>query len=143
MASPPKWLEDLANRVASLMRAADVLAPIGCHFFHARFPKDQWEVTLFVGKTETVGGSQDGATTLSPFTLDLAQLMDLFSEVESFHWQALKLGPTDELGPHISVEGYYKGVAVWLRVLAEPPARFELGRYVCIARGEMLLQDIW
>ncbi|HID24310.1 MAG TPA: hypothetical protein EYP14_18170 [Planctomycetaceae bacterium] len=143
MASPPSWLRDLADRVAGLMRAADILAPIGCHYCHAQFPKDQWEVTLFVAKTETVGGPQDGATTLSPFTLDLAQLMELFSEVESFHWQALRFGPGDELGPHISIEGHCGGVSVWLRVLAEPPDRFGPGRNICVDHGEIILQDVW
>ena len=67
--------------------------------------------------------------------------LGLFDEVKQFHWQALDLGPQDELGQHISLEGIYDGNSVWLRVLAEPPERFDNGR---IANAyELDFKDVW
>ena len=143
MASPPSWLARMTNRVAELICGIDVLAPIGCHYHCTRFPHNQWEVTLFVGKTEIVGGSQDGSQFSSPFTVDLEQLIAVFSEVTSFHWQALTVGAKDELGPHISVEGYFEGHSVWLRLLAEAPKQFDTSRHAHVESDDVALHDIW
>lgn len=122
------------------MRAVDVLAPLGCHYHHNR-ALDQWEVTIFVGGTEIVGGELDGQIRFSKFHLDLRELFDLFDFVDEFHWQAARMGPDDDLGPHVSVEGAVEGRSVWLRVLAYPPARFSKGRN--LIADTLKLEDVW
>ncbi len=143
MASPPEWIQELANRVAALMTPYGLPAPVACHFFHAHVPKNQWEVTLFTAKTETVGGSFDGGCTSTPMALDLEKLVGLFDEVESYHWQSLRLGQEDELGPHVSIEGYYEGHYVWLRVLSEAPERFGCGRKLFVTGCQTVIEDLW
>ncbi len=137
---PPSWLARLADNVASQFYAADILAPLGCHYYHNK-ALDQYEVTLFASRTEIVGGKFDGVQTESRFNLDLKGLMNLFRDVITCHWQPQLLGPDDELGPHISIEGTYENRSVWLRVLAKPPERYSAGREAIAY--EMRLKDIW
>jgi hypothetical protein len=140
MAAPPAWLAHLTNEITPHLHALDVLAPVGCHYYHNR-ARDEWELTLFISSTETVGGEFDGRISSSKFHVDVQGLLHVFSTIESFHWQALPLGPEDELGPHLSVEGTYQEQTVWLRILATSPDRFEPGRLV--HARTMKLEDVW
>ncbi|HET6426519.1 MAG TPA: hypothetical protein VFG20_22700 [Planctomycetaceae bacterium] len=124
MTNPPEWLGEFADRVAALVLAVDVLAPVGCHFC---FESGVWEVTLFAAKTEIVGGPRDGLQRPSRFCLDLAGLTALFTAISSFHWQAHSLGRRDDLGAHIAVEGEVAGHRVWLRVPARVPETLDIG----------------
>lgn len=110
-----------------MMQPVDIIAPIGCHCYHNQ-AIDQWEITLFASSTETVGGQYDGRRTKSRFVLNLEKILDHFETVKKFHWQAHALGPQDDLGPHLTIEGIVEGHSVWLRVLASPPEQFEAGR---------------
>ena len=96
----------MVNKVAVQMHAMDILAPLGCHHYFNKSRK-QWEVTLFASSTETVGGKFDGQISSSKFTVNLAKLQEVFSDVamdrvvrvtegdESFHYvelEAIELG---------------------------------------------------
>jgi hypothetical protein len=118
----------------------DVLAPLGCHYYYNE-PAEQWEVALFASNTEVVGGKRDGSLKPSRFSVDLQRVIAEFDSVSALHWQTLSMGPADELGPHLSLEGTFESRSVWLRILAHAPARFESGRYFRLY--EMRLEDIW
>lgn len=138
MPEPPAWLKTFADAVALEMLPVDLLAPVGCHFCQI---DGTWEVSLFVSSTEIVGGDQDGSLRFSRFQVDLKTVMNLFTEVAEVTWQALPLGPDDELGPHVAVHGNLAGQRVWLRILAQPPRRFGHGRRaVCY---EASWEDTW
>ena len=128
----------MANAVAQEIAPVDILAPIGCHYHCA---DGVWEVTLFVGMTEVVGGRTDGIKRRSRFSVRLGKLDSIFAEVEHFHWQTHTLGSTDDLGPHISLEGKYQGHPVWLRILASPPRRFPAARQAWTNEAE--LKELW
>jgi hypothetical protein len=121
MSEPAAWLKTLADAVAQSVALIDVTAPFGCHFC---FADGVWEVTLFAEAVEVVGGPKDGAIKLSRFGVHITEILALFQDVTSCTWQAQSMGEDDDLGPHLSVEGLYKGRQVWLRVLAEPPVHF-------------------
>lgn len=140
MPTVPAWLRQFANRVTYHLYAVDVLAPLGCHYYHNR-ARDQWEVTLFVSNSETVGGRFDGKVSSSRFTLNLLELQREFTTIEKMHWQPLQLDHDDQLGPCVSVEGTFGERNVWLRILATPPQDFEVGRYVMAS--SMQLEDRW
>jgi hypothetical protein len=140
MATPPSWLAQLANDVVGQMTPADVLAPVGCHHYHNQ-AHDQWEVTIFVANTETIGGPCDGRQSPSRFHLDVLGLLTMFEHAEQVHWQAHSLGEEDDLGPHFSIEGTYGGQSIWLRVLASAPEQFEAGRYY--HANEMRMVEVW
>ena len=124
--TPPTWLNELANEVASHLYAVDLLSPLGCHVYRNQ-ALDQWELTLFASRTRVVGGQYDGREIVSEFSADIAGIVRLFDNVSELHWHALA-GATDELGTHISLEGHLNRKNVWLRITAEPPVRFEPGR---------------
>ena len=59
--SPPSWLRWFVNdAVRGIMHQADS-APVGCHFYYDG-ENDLWEVTLFIGRSEVLGGAHDGKT---------------------------------------------------------------------------------
>lgn len=142
MKSPPEWLAELANLVASEMYPIDLLAPLGCHYhYNDEIDGGQWEVTVFAGSTEIVGGEFDGMQQPSRFCLNLGSMLKYFGEVSTFHWQTAPVAEDDELGAHVAIEGTYKGQSVWLRVLAEAPERFECGRQANVY--ELRLEEVW
>lgn len=138
MAAPPTWLEEFANAVAGHINPADLLSPLGCHYCYV---DERWEVTLFAAHTEIMGGRKDGARRSSKFSINLTELSTLFSEVTSCEWQSLPMGPKDDLGSHISMEGLYAGQQVWLRILASAPRRFHPGRLAHVR--ELVWEDMW
>ena len=139
---PPEWLDRLANLISQAFHAADLLAPVGCHFRRPNESKrPQWEVTLFVSSTEYFGGPQDGQLTVSRFMLDLRAVVTTFDAVESFYWQAHSMADDDQLGMHIGVKGAFEGHAVWLRITAEPPSQFQPGRVMDLCAN--VLKDRW
>lgn len=127
MKIPPRWLADLANAVAAEIAPVDVLPPLGCHFCKI---DDVWEISLFPGQTETIGGLRDGRLNSSPFSLDVSRVMQVFDKVLACHWQNQPISSRDELGAHLALEGVYSGKRVCLRVLAVAPARFETARQI-------------
>lgn len=138
MTTPPTWLAEFADRVAALVLPVDVQAPVGCHFC---CEAGVWEVTLFMAKTEILGGPRDGLQRPSRFCLNLAELTALFASVSSFHWQAHSLGRRDDLGAHVSVEGEVAGQRVWLRIPARVPETLDIG--VVVHRDDRRWKEAW
>lgn len=138
MPSPPGWLKSLANSVAVQMTPVEQLSPIGCHYCQV---DGIWEVTIFASKTHIVGGKMDGLMRPSKFHVDLRGVMNLLTEVREVHWQPLPMGPEDELGSHLSIEGTYDGQPVWLRILARAPKRFKPGRRAIVY--ELQWEEVW
>lgn len=140
MSSTPSWLVSFADQVALELTGFDLLSPIGCHSYFDD-EEQKWELSLFAANTEAVSGVADGKLIPSNFTVDLQKVLSLFSEVHSIRWQALPIEIEDELGSHLSVEGFYEGHLVWLRILANPPGRFPRGRLAKVY--DMQLEDLW
>lgn len=138
MVSPPEWLNQFVNAVTECICPHDVLSPLGCHFQHL---DDIWEITLFASKTEVVGGPQDGLSYNSGFNIEVFALTKIFSEVETVSWQSQKIGPTDELGSHLSVEGIYDRKRIWLRITSNAPDRFGIGRRALI--NQQKIEELW
>lgn len=138
--SPPVWMTTLLNQITGQLYATDVLAPLGCHYYH-NLALDEWEVTLFSSMTEILGGELDGQFSASRFHLDILGLQRVFSRVDSLHWQTHSLGEEDQLGPHVAIQGEFQGYTVWLRILAFPPEEIEHGRLLNVY--EMKLHDLW
>lgn len=138
MVSPPDWLSQFVDAVAANIHSHDILSPLGCHFQRVQ---DVWEVTLFASKTEIVGGSQDGLMCNAGFNVDVTGVVQLLSDVESISWQALSLGRDDDLGPHLSVEGWFEDKQVWLRITSTAPRRFGVGRRALVNQQE--IEELW
>lgn len=135
---PPSWLNDLTQAVAAAIVPTDVMPPLGCHFFDG---EGLCEVTLFAAKTEVIGGERDGFQFPAEFILDIAGILSLFSDVRSIEWQALPYERDDEIGAHVAIEGTYAGEDLLLRIPAQAPDRFGVGRYANVQ--EMRFVDAW
>jgi len=138
MARLPGWIKDLADSSAVYLVPTDILAPIGCHYCRVG---DVWEISLFVSRTEIVGGEYDGSQRGSKFILDVPALMELFESVPDVQWQAQSHGEDYELGPHLALIGIYAGHKVCLQILADAPLRFAPGRRAAIYTNT--IEDCW
>ncbi len=121
MSSAPRWLATLAQRLANEIVPIGAEPEFGCHYC---FAEGQWEVTLFVGPVEIVGGPRDGERIDTPFFLSLLNVPSLFDDVREMAWQGTSLGEQDDVGPHIAIEAVYEGHPVWVRIAASAPAPF-------------------
>ena len=140
MNASPEWLSELCEQVLEVVCPLSPNPPWGCHIFRNE-PNEQWEVTIFASHTEVQGGAADGKMIASNFYLDLSELQAIFDSVHEFHWQALSQGEDDDVGAHISLDGVYKGEALWLRIPSNAPQCFEAGRV--LNTREMELQNRW
>ena len=122
--SPSEWMNDLVEAVADCMESHSAAGPVGWRYY-----EEDDHVTLVVYATpgELLGGEYDGTIVLPGFSLDGQALQSLFEAVASLNWKAQGLGPHDDEGPCLSIEGVYHGHAIWLRVLAEAPEDEESG----------------
>ena len=138
MPSPPDWLSSFVDNVTTSITSHDDLAPLGCHF---QLVDAVWEITLFAARTEVIGGPQDGKLRASPFSVDVKEVLATFSSIDKITWQAQRIDPSDELGPHISIEGVVEANPIWLRITSIAPERFGPGRHRLTNR--QAFKDIW
>lgn len=138
MHSQPQWIPELVDRTCQSLRLFDQDAPVGCHY---SFHEDMHEISLFVSSTEVVGGANDGQRINSRFVVDVIDLVTLLDELDSITWQAHLIDEEDDLGPHLSIGGVYKGERVWLRILSETPEQFLPGRLAIVTEKKFI--NIW
>jgi hypothetical protein len=110
------WLDVLVDEVGACITANDVVGSLGC-----RYGVEDGFVHVLVYPTpvELVGGATDGAVVDADFSLDLEQLRKLFDQVADFGWRAL--GHHDPGGPHVWVEGVYRGRETLVQIMAVAP----------------------
>jgi hypothetical protein len=132
MSSVPAWLDSLVEGVAGAMTSHGVPGPVG---FRYRDDDGMWEVIVYALPVEMVGGANDGGVVSPGFSLDLEGLRSSFSRVDDVTWNSEALGPADDDGPCVSIEGQFQGHEVWLRVLAYAPDDEEPGLKFDITKG--------
>ena len=91
---PSTWLQELVEAVAGCMEAHSVMGAMGW-----RYHEEDDELA------ELVGGEHDGSIVIPGFSLDVQALQAVFERVTELQWNAQGLGPGDDDGPHISIEG--------------------------------------
>ena len=138
--SVPAWLTSFATATTEHIYGVDILAPIGCHCYHNR-ARDEYELTMFAARTQVVGGRLDGRELGSQFEVELNEIADLFDSPPKIGWQAFPKGGEDQIGTHVAFQGEYMGQLVWLRILSEPPERYEHGRNLHVHK--LKLEDLW
>ncbi len=138
--NPPAWLRWFVNdAIRGVMHRSDC-APIGCHFYFDS-ENNVWEVTLFISRSEILGGAWDGKAVPTGLEVDIVKVSAAFDRQPAVFWQAERVLPEDELGPHLSFEGISRGNQVWLRVLQTPPSWAGVGRLLHAATGEF--ENLW
>ncbi len=138
--APPSWLRWFVSDASKGILDQASIAPLGCHFYHDA-KLNTWEISIFVSRTEVVGGPGDGRMIGSGLLVDVGAVIAAFDQLPSLHWQSEAVCDDDQLGNHISLEGIARGHQVWLRILHEAPAEFSPGRLLHASHG--FLEDLW
>lgn len=117
----PQWLTDLIGRVSELFDPADEVARVG---FECRLTEEAWELLLFLGSTEIVGGPADGQTRVAGFRFDLLTLIDNFTVVDQVEWNARpqSAGEAEPDRSFVKITGRVDGEPLKLLIFAVPPA---------------------
>jgi hypothetical protein len=118
----PQWLTDLIGRVSELFDPADEVARVG---FECRLTEDAWELLLYLGRTEIVGGPEDGQTRFANFRFDLLTLMDNFTQIDVVEWNAHPQPATqqeDSNRSFLRIAGRIDEEPLRLLIFAAPPA---------------------
>ena len=129
----PPWLPALLDRLCDHIEPVHGEARVGYDFNDPR-----WELDLFLGRTEIVGGSLDGCSDYVSFTADIPRILSLFTKVESCDWLALpsSLDSTAESASGLFINGIWEHQPVRLALRSVPPSkaapglrRYPDGRY--------------
>ena len=136
----PDWLNEFIQGVAESFEPFSGVARPG---FECMRTGDRWEVALFLGKTEMVGGARDGCQLPVNFQFDLSTLSEHFDELKVLRWNAFPdchVCGEDVIDlSFIIAEGLVKGADVSVQIHAGPPdtagpalKRFSDGSYVTV-----------
>lgn len=117
----PQWITALIDTVAELFEPYTDVGRVG---FECSLASDRWEISMYLGKTEFVGGRSDGETKTVDFQFDLLKLLEQFSQVDALMWNALS-GHRPDAEPDecsfLALEGRHGEHALCLRVFCRPP----------------------
>jgi hypothetical protein len=119
----PAWLAEFVDQVAELFEPFTDMGRVG---FECAAGEERWEVGMYLGGTELVGGREDGRLRHIAFQFDLLRLASLFDSVESFAWNVYPDG-VDEQGTSIAAISYVAmvgtrgGTPLRLRVFGTAP----------------------
>jgi hypothetical protein len=118
-------------------RVADLFEPyidVGRVGYECAPGADRWEISMYLGATESVGGRVDGEVRSVAFQFDLAGLYAVFDLVDEFRWSAFPAGTLgQDEQPHagersfVALVGRYGDNLLRLRVFCTPPAEVSPG----------------
>jgi hypothetical protein len=136
----PDWLSGFVQHAAELFEPFSGMARPG---FECTRGEDRWEISIFLGKTERVGGPDDGAQSPVNFSFDVHGLSRLFDQLTAVRWKACPdcgIGDDDAIDlSFLLAEGTVQGEPVSLQVHAGPPEgagpalkRYDDGSYATV-----------
>ncbi|MFV0446835.1 MAG: hypothetical protein ACK5Q5_24955 [Planctomycetaceae bacterium] len=121
----PSKLVNLIDNVCQLFEPLTGVARAG---YECMFGEDRWEISVFLGEQEVVGGPKDGELAPVNFRFDVAGLTPLFERVNTVNWNAIPwtYGTDDGLfESFLTIDGVAAGERISLQVHALAPR--ELG----------------
>jgi hypothetical protein len=117
----PQWISNLIEQVSDLFDPFTEVARVG---FDCRVTDGRWEVALYLGRTELIGGRHDGSAELVNFRFDLLGLCRYFHSIERLEWNAVPQASEhlgDDQGSLVLLEGHWEENPVILQIHAVPP----------------------
>ncbi|MBX3438513.1 MAG: hypothetical protein KF861_13560 [Planctomycetaceae bacterium] len=124
----PRWLERFIEEAAAHFEPETDAARVG---YFCSCVAGGWQVALFLGAIEIVGGPEDGASFPSGFHFDLEALRDQFDRVDQITWKGLPQGcagnDSDIDEASVVVEGVVNGHGLQLQVMLRPPGTVGAG----------------
>ena len=121
----PTWLADFVDQVAELFEPFVDVGRVG---FECGPGPDRWEIAMYLGQTELIGGRLDGQTRAVAFQFDLLSLSRLFTRVDSMQWNAFPVCE-DQLDSEehpvewsfINIVGEFAESQLRLKIYGTPP----------------------
>ena len=116
----PEWLTEFIDDVIDLFDPMSDVARVG---FDARL-EECWRVSLYLGNTELIGGSNDGLAKQTNFEFDVLGLLDRFAHLDQFFWTAIPEPTADATANRswLTVKGITRGQQpLTLEVFSVPP----------------------
>jgi hypothetical protein len=121
----PVWLPEFVDQVAELFEPFVDVGRVG---FECAPNTERWEISMFLGSTEVVGGKVDGEVRPVAFQFDLVRLETIFDHIDECHWSAFPAGTAaDDAVVHggersfVTIVGRYRENGLRLRVFCTPP----------------------
>lgn len=118
----PDWLRQFVDQAAQLFEPDRDVARVG---FRCKLEEESWVIELFVGKTEIVGGPDDGRNVQTPYHLDVNQLCKLFAGETQVTWRVSPAADEATSSTRLQIAGQIEQENVRLHILSTPPT--ELG----------------
>lgn len=118
----PTELVEFIDDVCQLFEPFSGVARAG---YECLYGGDRWEISVFLGEQEVVGGALDGELMPVNFRFDVRGLARLFDRVDAVCWNAVPNGHAfaqdDQFESFLTIEGVARGQRVTLQVHALPP----------------------
>lgn len=118
----PGWLTSTIDRLSDVFEPFCGVARVGYEAIQAG---DRWEVSMFLGELEMVGGADDGRATSVNFRFDINALYEIFDRVETLCWNAFPnshvVNESDRFDSFLTLEGVAQGERISVQVHAHPP----------------------
>lgn len=111
----PAWLVNLVERAADWFEPLSGVGRVG---YDCQPTDDGWEVRLYLGSTELVGGRDDGQWRNSSFELDLTGLTACFSRIAEFRWN---VAAGETAGSFLTLRGYVEEFPVCVKAYSRAP----------------------
>jgi hypothetical protein len=113
----PKWLIAAADRFAD---AFDPLGEVGRVGYECEWTDWGWELRMYLGMTEVVGGKYDGDWQGASFELDVARLVAVFDEPPAIAWSVSASKPESSRS-FLTITGTSDNEPLRLKVYSLPP----------------------
>lgn len=120
----PQWLQNLIAELADLFDPFHDIARAG---FECCPVENGWEVGLFLGRVEIVGGRHDGKEERCHFTYDLAKLKSHFQSVSEFRLTSLLREDEGEAVSFVLIRGRIENQELTIRIFSLPPEQAGVG----------------
>lgn len=121
----PVWLPEFVDQVAELFEPFVDVGRVG---FECAPTTERWEISMFLGSTEVVGGKIDGEVRAVAFQFDLARLDAIFDRVDECRWSAFPAGTVDDAEEiaagersYVTIIGRYRENLLRLQIFCTPP----------------------
>jgi hypothetical protein len=123
----PQWMAGFVDCLAELFEPFTEVGRVG--FECAPATDERWEISMYIGCNEVVGGRDDGRKLAVDFQFDIAPMLELFEKVTLLRWNVFST-TSDAFGDNrptadrsfLMVEGVYSQTNIRLQIFSQPPA---------------------
>lgn len=118
----PVWFPSFVEGLSELFEPFRGVARVG---YECTRSEQGWEISMFLGEHEVVGGADDGRSHSINFRFDVTRIFNFFESVEGIYWNAFpNTSPSGDPGEEFSfltVAGTVEASPVQLQIHPTPP----------------------